>query len=87
MLESRGIGAVARYTCVDFLFYHDSNAFVYVVCAVASDFCAFALTESAFFHDFQLSGRIVVVGFYVGKAVDTADNIGGVFAQAVKDNA
>ena len=84
MLEAGGVGAVAGDGHLHALLLHNGNAFQHVVCAVAVYGGALASGERLFALDDQLAGLKVVIGLYISKAVDAADDVGGVFAQAVE---
>ena len=80
MLETSGVSGVTGDTRVDFFHSHYSDAFVYVVRAVATYFCSFAVTISGFFNDGEGVGVLVVFGLYVSEAVYSADDISRVFS-------
>ena len=86
MLETGGVGAVAGDGNVDAFVAHDSNAFVHVVCAVATNLCAFAVAVSGGFDDFKGIGVLVVIGLYVGETVYAADDESGVFSKSVQND-
>ena len=85
VLETGGVSAVAGDGNVHAFVTHNGNAFVDVVCAVATHFCAFAVAVSGGFYDFESIGVLVVLGLNVGEPVDTADDVSRVFAEAVKN--
>ena len=86
MLEAGGVGAVAGDGNVNAFVAHDSNAFVHVVCAVATNLCAFAVAVSGGFDDFKGIGVLVVIGLYVGETVYAADDESGVFSKSVQND-
>ena len=87
VLEAGGVGGVTGDGNLHAFLLHDGNAFQHVVGAVALNGGALALGEGLLTDDLQLAGGEVVVGLHIGEAVDTADDIGSVLAQAVQDNA
>ena len=68
-------------------FPHDCNAFGNVVCAVAVHFCTEAIRVRMTVHFFHFAGVVIHFGFYIGKAVDTGNDLSCVFAETVEDNA
>ena len=66
---------------------HDGNALADVVSAVAADVGALALGVADLADDLQLAGVVVELGLDIGEAVDTGDDLGGVLAEAVQDDA
>ena len=87
MLEADGVGGVAGDGALDVLLLHDGNALHDVVGAVALDSCALALGEGDLLDDGQGLRGDVVLGLHIGEAVDTGDDVSGVLAQAVQDDA
>ena len=65
---------------------HDSHAFTHVISTKTADSRAFALGIRNFPDDMQLPGLIIKLGLYISKAIDTGNNLGRVFTQAVQDN-
>ncbi len=69
---------------------HDGNTFLHVVCSVAVNLRTGSvgiLAVAGAGKLFQLAGLVVVLGLYIGKAVDTGNDLGSVLAQSVQDNA
>ena len=87
VLEARGVGGVTGDRDVDVLVPHDGNALADVVGAVAVDGGAGTIGVGDGLDDLELAGGEVIVGLDVGEAVDTADDLGSVLAQAVQDDA
>ena len=65
---------------------HDGHALPDVVGAVAADVGSLALGIADLPDDLQLAGVVVELGLDIGEAVDAADDLGGVLAQAVEDD-
>ena len=86
MLESCRVGRVSRDGNVNSFKFHDRNAFVRVVRAVAAYLCSFTVGVSLLFYDLDFIGIIVVLGLNVSEAVDSRDDISRVFAETVKDD-
>ncbi len=87
VLEADGVGGVAGDGALDVLLLHDGNALHDVVGAVAADSSALALGEGDLLDDGQGLSGDVVLGLNVSKAVDPRDDVSGVLAQAVQDDA
>ena len=87
MLEAGGVGGVTGDGNLNALSLHDGNALQNVVGAVALDSSALAVGVGDGLDDLQLAGGEIIVGLDVGEAVDTADDLGSVLAQAVQDDA
>ena len=87
MLEAGGVGGVAGDGDVHLLVVHDGHALADVVGAVAADSSALAVGVGDLTDDVQLAGAVVELGLDVGEAVDAGDDLGGVLAQAVQDDA
>jgi len=87
MLEAGGVGGVAGDGDVDALLVHDGDALAHVVRAVAADAGALALGVADLADDLQLARVIVELGLDVGEAVDAGDDLGGVLAKSVQDDA
>ena len=87
MLEAGGVGGVTGDGNLNTLGLHDGNTLQNVVGAVALDSSALAVGVRNGLDDLQLAGGEVVVGLDIGEAVDTADDLGSVLAQAVQDDA
>ncbi len=66
---------------------HDGNALADVVGAVALDGGTRAIGVGDLAHDLKLAGVVVELGLDVGEAVDAGDDLGGVLAKAVQDDA
>ena len=78
VLESGGVGGISRDGNVHAFMLHNRNAFPYVVRAVATYFCLFAVGVSDGVYNLKLAREIVVFGLDVGKAVDAGNNHGSV---------
>ena len=87
MLEAGGVGGVTGDGNLNALSLHDGNTLQNVVGAVALDSSALAVGVGDGLDDLELAGGEVIVGLDVGEAVDTADDLGSVLAQAVQDDA
>ena len=87
MLEAGGVGGVAGDGDLHSLLLHDGNALQHIVGAIALHGGALAVREGLLTHDGQLAGFEVVVCLHIGEAVDAADDIGGILAKAVQDDA
>ena len=87
VLEAGGVGGVAGDGHVHALVMHDGHALADIVCAEAADVGALALAVADLADDLQLAGIVVELGLDIGEAVDAGDDLGGVFAQAVEDDA
>ena len=79
VLEAGRVGGVAGDGHV--------HALADVVRAVAADGGALALGVGDLAHDGQLAGVIIKLGLDIGEAVDTVDDLGGVLAETVEDDA
>ena len=71
---------------IDLFQLHDRNAFQHVVCAVALHGSAVAVGVLDLLDDVQLTCFKIVIGLYVSKTVDAADDLCRVFAKAVQDD-
>ena len=87
MLEAGGVGGVAGDGDVNVLQLHDGNAFLYGLSAVAANLGTEAIAVSHFLHDVNLVSLEVILGLHEGEAVDAADDLGSILAQAVQDDA
>ena len=87
MLEAGGVGGVARNGNVDLLEVHNGNAFTDVIRTVAADVGALAFGIADLADDLQLTGEVVKLSLYIGKAVDTGDDLSSVFSKTVENNA
>ena len=87
VLEARRVGGVACDGYVYAFHVHDSNAFTNVVCAEAANFCTRTARVRYFANDSDFARSVVELCLYVGEAVDTADDLSGVFAETVEDYA
>ena len=65
---------------------HEGHALADVVCAVAADVGTLGLGIADLADDLQLAGVVVELGLHIGEAVDAADDLGGILAQAVQDD-
>ena len=86
MLEPGGVGGVAGDGHVHALGVHDGHALADVVGAVAADIGPLAFGIADLPNHLQLAGVIVKLGLDIGEAVDAADDLGSVLAQAVEDD-
>ena len=87
VLEAGRVGGVAGDGHVHALVVHDGHALADVVRAIAADGGALALGVGDLAHDGQLAGVIIKLGLDIGEAVDAADDLGGVLAETVEDDA
>ena len=87
VLEAGRVGGVAGDGHVHALVVHDGHALADVVRTVAADGGALALGVGDLAHDGQLAGVIIKLGLDIGEAVDAADDLGGVLAETVEDDA
>ena len=87
VLEAGGVGGVAGDGHVNALVLHDGHALKHVVGTVALHRGALAVGEGPGLLYLQLAGKEVVVGLYIGEAVDAGDYVGRVLAKAVEDYA
>ena len=86
VLEPGGVGGVAGDGHVHALQVHDGHALADVVRAVAAHVGTLALAVADLLDHVHLAGGVVKLGLHVGEAVDAADDLGGVLAQAVEDD-
>ncbi len=88
MLEARRVRGVARNGDVDVLEVHDGNAFLHGVRAVALDLRALRIAAvDDLVDDIDLVRLVVIVRHDVGEAVDAADDLRSILAEAVEDDA
>ena len=87
MLEAGGVGGVAGDGALHALQLHNGHAFQHIVCAVALHSSALAFREGHFLYNLHFAGLKVKLGLHIGKAIDTADDIGSILAQAVQNHA
>ena len=87
MLETCRIGRVACDGNVDVFLPHDRDAFSDVVCAVAADLASVAVAVGRFFRDLEFACLIVEFRRNVREAVDSGNDLRGVFSETVQDNA
>ena len=87
VLEARRVGGVAGDGDVGILVPHDGNALADVVSTVAVDLGARTIGVGDGLHDLKLAREVVELGLDIGEAVDAGDDLGGVLAEAVQDNA
>ena len=66
---------------------HDGNALADVVGAVAVDGGTRTIGVGDGLDDLQLAREVVELGLHIGEAVDAGDDLGGVLAEAVQDDA
>ena len=66
---------------------HNGYAFVDVVGAVAFHFGSVAVGEGLFADDFQFAGFVIIFRFHGGKTVNAGNDVSGVFAQTVQNDA
>ena len=86
VLESGGVGGVAGDGHIHALVVHDGYALADVIAAVAADSGPLTIGIGHLPDGLQLAGVVVKLGLDIGEAVDTADDLGGVLAQAVQDH-
>ena len=87
VLEAGRVGGVTGYGNVNLFQLHYFHAFHNVVCAVNADTGAVGIgTVNDFLNNLQFAGVIIQLGLDVGKSVDAADNLRGVFTETVEDN-
>ena len=87
MLESGRVGGVTGDGNVNTLLVHDCNAFADVVSAVAANVGALTIGVGDFLDDGQLACKVVKLSLNIGEAVDSGDDLSGVLAETVEDNA
>ncbi len=87
VLEARRVGGVTGNGDVSVLVPHDGNALADVVGAVAVNGSAWAIGIRNLLDNLKLAGEVVELGLDIGEAVDAGDDLGGVLAEAVQDNA
>ena len=86
VLEAGRVGRVAGDGHIDILQPQDGHAFANVVGTVAVHLRAETCGVGDTLHDGHLASVVVELGAAVGEAVDAADDLGGVFAEAVEDD-
>ena len=86
MLETRGVGGVARNRNGNVFHLHNGNAFGYVIRAVAFYFCSRSVGESYAVGNFYGFGVRIEFGLAVGKTVYSRNYISRVFAETVQYN-
>ena len=69
------------------LVMHDGNALADVVSAVAADIGALTLGVADLVDDLQLAGVVVELCLHIGEAVDAGDDLSGILAEAVQNDA
>ncbi|GFI57166.1 hypothetical protein IMSAG025_00597 [Muribaculaceae bacterium] len=86
MLESCRVGGVTCNGNVNTLFMHNSNAFAYIVCAIAVYFCTkpFRIRFSENFF-YCICIRIILC-LYKSKTIDSGNYLCGIFSKSVQDN-
>ena len=87
VLEACGVGGVTGDGDVDVLVPHDGNALADVVAAVAVNGGAGTIGVGDGLDNLELARVVIELGLHIGEAVDAGDDLGGVLAQAVEDNA
>ena len=87
MLEAGRVGGVTGDGDVHALGMHDGNALADVVSAVAANVGALGLAVADLAHDIQLAGEVVELGLNIGEAVDAGDDLSGVLAETVQNDA
>ena len=87
VLEAGRVGGVTGDGDVHTLGMHDGNALADVVSAVAANVGALGLAVADLAHDVQLAGEVVELGLNIGEAVDAGDDLSGVLAETVQDDA
>ena len=84
MLETGGVGGVARDGDVNVFEAHYRNALGDIVRAVNAHRRALAFGVGGFLDDFDFARVIVHLGLHIGEAVDAADDEGRVLAEPVE---
>src|SRR5699024_6800589 len=87
MLETCGVGGVTGDGNVNALFPHDGNAFLNAVRAVAVNLRAESFGVCLAEYFFYFVGVGIVLCLNICKSVDTGNDLCGVFAKSVQDNA
>ena len=87
VLEARRVGRVTGDRNIHVLVPEDSYTLTNIVCAVAVHFRTRTVRIRFATNLFQLTGKVVELGLYIGETVNTADDHSGVFAQTVQDAA
>ena len=87
MLEAGGVGGVACDGNVDALGVHDGDAFADVIRAVAANIGALTLGVADLSDNRELTGEVIELGLNIGEAVDAGDDLRGVLAQTVENDA
>ena len=87
VLESRGVGGVARYGHAHFFQPHDLDALAHVVRAVATDLSALSRGVRRFLDYLHLVVEVIHLGLHIRETVDTRNDHRRVFAETVEDNA
>lgn len=62
---------------------HDGNAFLHIVAAIAVDGSPFTFRIRRTRNDIEFAGFEIKISFDIGKAVDSGNNQGRVFAETV----
>ena len=87
VLEAGRIGGVTGDGNANVFLTHDSNAFRNVVGTVALNLSAGTVGEGNFSYNGNFLGSGVKLGFNIGEAVDTGDDVCCILAETVQDNA
>ena len=87
VLEAGRVRGIAGDGDIDTLVMHDGNALADVVSTVAADIGALALGVADLVDDLQLAGVVVELRLHIGEAVDAGDDLSGILAEAVQDDA
>ena len=87
VLEAGGVRGVAGDGNIHALTLHYRNALANVVCAIAANGAALAVGKFHLAHYVQLVVFKIEIRFHIGKAVHPGNDIGGVLAQTVQNNA
>src|SRR5574344_686799 len=85
MLETGRIGRVTSYGNIYIFLPHDGYTFTYIVSAIALNLGTRSIRISYLLSNCKFAGEIVKIGLYIGKAIDTADNLCGILVQTVQD--
>ena len=86
VLESGWVGWVTSDWYINIFMFHDCNAFVYIVSAVASNFASVTIRESPCFHNVEFCVQIIIFGSNISETVYTRNDVCSVFSKTVQDN-
>ena len=86
MLEPGGVSGVSGDGYIHFFQMVDGHAFPDVIGTEAAYFCPASRGECSFLHHGQGAFCVIKLGFYIGKAIDPGNDIGGILSQSVENN-